>query len=380
MKVAIIGSRGLGNSYSGIEKVLAHLCPRIAALGHEVHVFGEAGAGVEPRPGIRQVDVPALRGKYTETLSRSGLSVLLAMARGYDVINLVAVGPGVLSAVPHFAGTPVVVSIHGLDWARDKWPAPARLALRAAERSIVRFADEITVVSQELVRYFRQAYGREVVYTPNGLDPAAGAADPGILAELGLRPGDYALFASRLVPEKGAHELVEAFQRIRTERKLVIAGGGRYDQGYVDALRAADRTGRCVFTGHLEGPRLEHLFRGACLYVLPSHIEGLSLSLLEAMSFGKALLVSDIAENLEVIGDAGATFPVGDVDGLAAALEKLLAAPCRLRELETRAAARARDLHSWDLVAASYAEVYHRIARSDRRSLAAGSSRPDGAR
>lgn len=359
LKIAVIGSRGLTNAYGGIERVLLQVCPRLAALGHEVDVFGgDIGAEQSFPPGLRHVRAPALNGKYTETLSRSLCGTVSALAGCYDVINLVAIGPGALSPLPRVAGVPVVVSVHGLDWARAKWPRPARFALRTAERTMVRSADQITVVSEQLVSYFHATYDREVIHTPNGVTLRAGAADPALLARMGLEPDGYILFASRLVTEKGAHELIRAFNGVRTGKKLVIAGGDRYDQAYVEALRRIDTTGRCIFVGHLESEALEQIFRGACLYVLPSHVEGLSLSLIEALGYGKPVLVSDIPENLEVAGDCGARFPVGDVEQLAAAIEGLLAAPDRLRDMGRQSRGRAGRLYDWDRVAQRYADSF----------------------
>jgi glycosyltransferase involved in cell wall biosynthesis len=259
--------------------------------------------------------------------------------------------------------TPVVVSIHGLDWSRDKWPAPARAALKLAERTIVRHADRITVVSQQLQHYFEGTYERAVEYIPNGVELRAGPADHAILSDMGLLAGEYVLFASRLVQEKGAHELIAAFNRVQTTKKLVIAGGDRYDQAYVASLKAIDTTGRCVFTGHLEKERLEHVFKGASLYILPSHLEGLSLSLLEALGYGKAILVSDIPENIEAVGEAARTFRVGVVDDLSRTIQDLLEAPEELATLETAARLRASQLYNWDAIAQRYDEVFRAARR-----------------
>lgn len=379
MKVAIIGSRGAHSNYGGIEKVLGQIAPRLTKLGHSVDVFCSR-PGDLPRESaqcVRSIHVPALRGKYTETLSRSLVGTALALAKGYDVINLVAVGPGILSVLPHLAGVPVVVSIHGLDWRRDKWPGPARAALRLAERTIVSQADEITVVSRQLQQYFYDTYRRSTIYTPNGVEVQTSQWDAAILASFGLSAGSFVLFASRLVPEKGAHELVAAFNRLRTDKTLVIAGGSHYDQSYVDRLKAADTTGRCVFTGHLTGAVLNTLFQGAYLYTLPSHVEGLSMSLLEAMGFGKATLVSDIPENVEVIGDCGFRFPVGSIDALAAGLQRLLDDPDSVAAMGLMARTRAHHLYSWDSVAEQYSGVYERIGGRRAKSSRLGPlSRP----
>ena len=365
MKIAIIGARGMTHTYGGIERVLVQLCPRLAALGHEVHVFGDRmSTDVADMPGVKSIPVPSLGGKYTETITRSIAGLAKALSKDYDVINLVAVGPGILSPLPRLAGIPVVVSIHGLDWARDKWPWPARLALRAAERTIVKSAHQITVVSEQLVDYLRNSYGREAIHAPNGIEVDTGPADPEILAELGLKNNGYVLFASRLVKEKGAHELVEAFNRVKTDKRLVIAGGDRYDSGYVEALRRADQTGRCVFTGHLAGAQLEHVFKGAALYVLPSHIEGFSLSLLEALGYGKPILFSNIPENIEAVGEAGMQFPVRDVDALTHRLQRLVGSPKELDLLGSYARHRAATLYSWDAVSKCYVSAYEAAIRN----------------
>lgn len=366
MRIAIIGTRGLTN-YSGVERTLIEVGSRLAALGHEIDVYGtERDPVIDLPAGLRHIHSPALRGKYTETISGSFLSTVRALSGRYDVINMIAVGPGILSPLPRLLRTPVVVTIQGLDWARDKWPRPARMALQAAERTIVASADQITVVSRQLVDYFKSRYGRDVLHVPNGTTLRPGAADAATLGEMGLSDGGFVLFASRLVPEKGAHELIAAFNRIDSGMKLVIAGGDRYDVDYVNALRRADETGRCVFTGHLNGAKLDAVFRGAGLYVLPSHIEGLSLSLLEALGYGKAILVSDIPENLEAVGDSAARFAVSDVDSLTRTLATLLGSGDMRRDLAARAAERAKTLYDWDKVAEGYLEVF--TAAAQRRA------------
>lgn len=366
MRIAIIGSRGLRSSYGGIEKVLAEICPRLAAMGFEIDIYGEAGSSESlcRVAGIRHISVPAIPGKYTETISRTLFSIVLSWTRRYDVVNFVALGPGSLAFLTRCFGRRTVVSIHGLDWQRTKWPGFARGALRLAERAIVCSADRITVVSEQLKAYFRTKYHVEVECIPNGaqLRQSDSIDTQSVAPELKF-DSRYVLFASRLVKEKGAHELIAAFQSVKTEAYLVIAGGGRYDREYMDSLRSIDETGRVVFVGHREGGDLDALFMNAYVYCLPSHIEGLSLSLLEAIGFGKAVLVSDIPENIEVIGDAGVSFSVGEVGDLANKLQLLLSDDIEVTRLAARARARAETLFSWEAVARRYADMYVALAR-----------------
>jgi glycosyltransferase involved in cell wall biosynthesis len=370
MKIAIIGSRGMHATYGGIEKVLSELCPRLVSLGHEIHVFSENSGGFPERyvNGVKIVPMPAISGKYTESLSRTVFSLGKAILSDYDVINLVAVGPGSFSFVPRLLGKPTVVSIHGLDWQRDKWPGLARTLLRSAERMIVHAADEVTVVSRQLENYFNKTYGRKVAYIPNGLRVRNDRPDRFLLSEVGVEPGEYVLFASRLVPEKGAHELIEAFSRVNTSKKLVIAGGSRYDLNYVDSLYGMAKGDRFKFVGHVTGPLLDALFSGAYLYALPSHMEGLSLSLLEALGHGKACVVSDIPENLEVVGDCAFTFPVGNIAAMSDLLQTLLDDDISVSAMSSRAGKRATGQFAWDNLALQYSEIYERLGGGVRRN------------
>jgi glycosyltransferase involved in cell wall biosynthesis len=374
MKIAIIGARSMDSSYGGIEKVLSELCPRLTVLGHEIHVFCEnKEGGQRSRDGVFLRYVPALPGKYTETISRSFMATIVTSLGSYDLINFVGIGSGALSFLPRIIQKkPVIVSCHGLDWRRDKWPAPARMALQAAEKILVRSADEITVVSQELKHYFQAQHGRDVALIPNGLNVQRENDNYESLERLDLEAGGYLLFASRLVPEKAPHELIEAFNNVITDKKLVIAGGSRYDLDYVRSLKNIDRTGRCVFTGHVTGALLDALFRGAYLYVLPSHMEGLSLSLLEAMGYGKCAVVSDISENLEVVGEAGFSFPVGNIEALGSLLQNLVNSSSEVSAMAMRARDRAETHFSWNSIAEQYAEVYERVGLKNKNNRAGG--------
>lgn len=371
MKIAIIGSRGMGANYGGIEKVLSEICPRLVGHGHEVHVYGEAINGLPNTTiidGVKIIRVGCIPGKYTETLTRTCFSLARAIFKDYDVINLVAMGPGMFSPVPRLMRKPTLVSIHGLDGKRDKWPWFAKAMLQSAERMISVSSHEITVVSQQLKTYFSKVYGRDVVHIPNGLNVRDEPADTLMLDQLDLKPNEYVLFASRLVGEKGAHELIEAFREIDTSKTLVIAGGARYDRNYVESLyRAAGKSDRIKFTGHVTGPLLDALFAGAYLYVLPSHMEGLSLSLLEAVGYGKACLVSDIPENLEVIGDYGFTFPVGDVGAMRDSLQQLLDDENLVADMAAAVRGHAARQYAWDNLALQYSDIYEALGR--RRTI-----------
>ncbi|HVJ31759.1 MAG TPA: glycosyltransferase family 4 protein [Terriglobia bacterium] len=382
MKIAMIGSRGIGSNYGGIERVLDELCPRLAMLGHEIDVFSRTDIGL-PEPAnevaadeergeampapellaVKSIPTRSFGGKHLENLSRSMASTFKALRR-YDLVHFHATGPGLFSAVTRAAGQRSVVTIHALDQRRQKWGPAARLSLQLAERTITSCADEITVVSESLRRYMREKYDYHARYIPNGIPRRAAVAPGPLLAKHQLEAGRYFLFASRLTPEKGCHDLIAAFNRSTTPFKLAVAGGVGPTEYAAQLKRVADPE-RVVFLGHLGGTELAEAFSNAYVFVLPSYIEGMSMALLEAISFGIPALVSDIEENLLVLGGQGFHFPVGNVAALEAVLA-LLASKPTLVHAEARAL-KSLPLPTWDDIAIRYDRFYRNIRDTTAR-------------
>jgi len=362
MRIAFIGSRHLLSDYGGIERGLAQLGPALVRRGHQVTVFGskitDRSKAVKYYEGVNIVEVSALYGKHSETLSRSALAVTLAIRGRFDIVHFPHQGPGIFVPIAKAAGIPCVVTANGLDWQRAKWGGFAKFAIRFAERASVRYADEIVVVSKKLEQYFRDVYRRTTVYIPNGIQNKPRPNTASEILKLGLRPESYVLFAARLVPEKACHELIEAWNGIETDKKLVVAGAGNYNDGYVDSLKAMADPDKIIFTGHVDGDLLDQLFAHTYLFVLPSHLEGRSVALLEALSFGRATLVSNISENLEVIEENGYSFNKGDVASLRAELANLLADEDLVHRMANQVDLAAASKCNWEQAAAEHEAVY----------------------
>ena len=228
--------------------------------------------------------------------------------------------------LPKLLGKRVVVTVHGLDWQREKWKQGfGAKYIRMGEKMAVRFADEIIVLSRNVQNYFRETYGRETAYIPNGIEKPETLSAEQIRKIFGLEKDGYLLFLGRLVPEKGIHYLIDAFKNVKTDKRLVIAGGVSDSQDYANRLEEmAKGDNRILFTGFVQGQLLEELYSNAYVYTLPSDLEGMPLSLLEAMSYGNCCLVSDIAECTEVVEDKAAVFRHSNVDSLRTTLQKLL--------------------------------------------------------
>jgi glycosyltransferase involved in cell wall biosynthesis len=347
----MIGSRGLGTSYGGIERVLDAVCPELVALGHEVDVFAAAMSTSSELPGLKVVRVPCVRGKHSETISRSVLSLSRAVGR-YDVVHFHAIGPGILSVATQLLGQPAVVTIHGLDQRRDKWGVVAKSCLSLAEDIIVKCADRVTVVSEDLRRHFLERHDLRTSYIPNGLPTVAQVPRGPVLASLGLLKRRYIFFASRLTVEKGCHDLIEAHAGLDNDVALVIAGKALQPDYEAHLRQLAGRD--VMFVGHRSGRELQELYSNAALFVLPSYLEGMSMALLEAMAYGVPIVVSDIPENKRVVGNDAICFPVHDVRALAEALRLALAQ----RSDTTRHTAK---WPTWANIAKQYGDVYHRV-------------------
>ena len=273
-----------------------------------------------------------------------------------DVVHYHTLGPALFSWIPRITGKKTVVSVQGLDWQRKKWGRFASAVLRIGERASARCPNATIVVSRKLESYYRDRYGLETVYVPNGAvlwerRPAS------IIRAWGIEPGNYVLFLGRFSPEKNCHLLIEAFERINTETQLVLAGGSTASDPYARRLhRHASQRIRLV--NYAAGEAFEELLTNAMLFVLPSDIEGLSLALLEAMAAGLCVLTSDIPENRELVDGVGFTFKSGDAGDLEKML-RLLMADGEMRETAGRSAKRRiQEQYLWAEVAGQVERVY----------------------
>lgn len=374
MKIAFIGHKRIPSREGGIEIVVEELSTRMAARGHQVVVYNRKGHNVagaefdnesnrENRPytykGVKVVPVTTIDAKGMAALTSSFFATLKAIKARPDVIHYHAEGPCVMLRLAHWFGIRTVATIHGLDWQRAKWGRFASWYLKFGERTAARCADEVIVLSRNMQRYFRDAYGRETRFIPNGIERSQPVRADIITRRYGLEKDGYILFLGRIVPEKGVHYLIEAFKRLDTDKKLVIAGGASDSSEYYEQIQSAAASDpRIILTGFVEGRMLQELYSNAYMYVLPSDLEGMPMSLLEAMSYGCCCLVSDIPECTEVVEDHAAVFRHGDVDDLGRQLSALIAAPERVNTMRKNASEFVCAKYSWDSVTTRTLALY----------------------
>lgn len=360
MKIAMIGQKGVPATYGGIERHVEELATRLVQRGHEVSVYCRMHYTRTrgTHRGIHLIRHPTIKTKHMDAISHCTMASVDALFREFDIVHYHALGPSLFALLPRAVGKRSVVSIHGLDWQREKWGRFARSFLKFCEGPAVRFPDRTIVVSRTLRDYFADRFSIEPVFIPNGTP----IPEPRPLAKLkkhGLHEGRYLLFVGRLVPEKGCHTLIEAFNRLDTDAKLVMAGGSSFSSDYVESLkRMAEGNDRIIMLDYVYGDVLEELWSNAYVVVHPSVLEGLSIALLEALSFGKCVLVSDIPENLEVAESCAVTFRTRDVDHLESQMRALLDDPELVGSFEVRCREHIRENYSWDVVVDGVEKVY----------------------
>ncbi len=353
----MLGHKRIPSREGGIEIVVEELAVRMIEKGHEVTVYNRSGHGhyVSGADFQEVKDYKGVKVKRVFTINKRGLAALTSSVSAafkatfgkYDVVHIHAEGPAAMSWLPHLFHKRVIVTIHGLDWARAKWSGFATKYIKWGEKEAVKRADEIIVLSRRAQEYFKTTYNRETVYIPNGVvRPDVREADE-IKKLWGLEKDSYVLFLGRIVPEKGLRYLVDAWKKVETDKKLVIAGGSSDTEGFLKELKATAGDD-VIFTGFQQGRVLEELYSNAYIYTLPSDLEGMPLSLLEAMSYGNCCLVSDIPGCAEVVEDKAVIFKKSDIEDLREKLQTLCDHADIVRDYKNGAADFICEKCNWD--------------------------------
>lgn len=379
-KIAMIGHKRIPSREGGVEIVVDEIATRLIRRGYHVDAYNRSGYHVSGKQfdekrgrvynGVRLLTIPTFKSSSLNAIVYAFLATIRALAGGYGVIHYHAEGPCVMIGIAKLTRKPVVATIHGLDWQRAKWGNLATRVLRYGEKQAASKADEIIVLSRNVQEYFREQYGRETVFIPNGIERPRLRRSREISKKYGLKKDGYILFLARLVPEKGAHYLIEAFKLLKTDKKLVIAGGESHAAEYMDKIhRYVEDDENIVMTGFVQGRTLEELLSNAYLFALPSDVEGMAMSLLEAMSYGNCCLVSDIPENLEVVEDKAPCFKKGSVSDLKEKLEYLLENGAVVEEYKEGSSQFICEKYNWEDVVDKTIRVYEQISGKGDRVL-----------
>ena len=362
MKIVVTGTRGIPNVMGGVETHCEELFPRIARRGFDVTVIRRksyVNDGLGEWNGVKLVDIESPKKKSFEAIIHTFRAINKAKRLAADIVHIHAIGPALLVPYAKVLGLKVVFTHHGPDYDRDKWGLAAKTMLKLGERMGCLFADKVIVISDVIRDLIQRKYGRTkgVYLIYNGVSKPELCEYPEYFEELGIEKGKYILGMCRFVPEKNLHHLVEAFSKIDSKgMKLVLAGDTDFEDGYSRGLKDMARRNGAVLTGFVKGRKLHSLLSNCRCYCLPSSHEGLPIALLEAMSYGVKVVVSDIPANKEVGLPDGDYFPVGDVDALVDRLKAVAGRPLQHVDYDMRK-------YDWDKIADQVAGVYRLAAK-----------------
>lgn len=380
MRIAMIGQKGIFVTHDGgVERHVEELSTRLARLGHEVFVYCRPHYMSEEinkkwkiengKLKIKEVNLifkSSINTKFLDTITHVFTSTCHALRQKYDVIHYHGVGPSTLAFIPRIFArrSKVIVTFHSQDRFHQKWGPFARAFLAFGEWTACTYPHKTIVVSKTLRRYCKERFYHDAIFIPNGVEVRKVLGSDKI-KKWGLEENKYILSVARFVKHKGLHYLIQAFKKLKIENgklknyKLVLVGESPYPSKYADYLRKlAKDSPDIIFTGYQTGETLDQLFLNSYIYVHPSESEGLSITILEAMSYGKCVLISDIEENLEAMEHYGFYFKTGNVDDLKKKLEKLLASPKIVAEIGQKAREFVKKEHNWDKIARKTLEVY----------------------
>lgn len=368
MKIAMIGHKRIPSREGGVEIVVEQLSKRLVELGNDVTAYNRSGSHVSGSEfshealnefcGIKIKTVKTPQNKALNAFVYSFFATVKALFGRYDVIHYHAEGPAAMCFIPKLFKIRTVVTIHGLDWQRSKWGGFAAKYLKFGEKVAAKHADEIIVLSHAVQDYFKSEYGRETVYIPNGIEPPEPVGSAVIDEKYGIEKNKYILYLGRIVPEKGIHYLMDAYAEIKCDMPLVIAGGSSHSQEYFNSLKAKANGKNIIFTDFVEGEALQSLYSNAYIYVLPSDLEGMPISLLEAMSYSNCCLTSDIPECTEVCGENAVYFKKGDIQSLKEKLEELISNPQAVQKYKSEASQYILSRYNWNNVTQKTLALY----------------------
>lgn len=365
MKIVFIGQKGIPVKAGGVEKHVNDLAVKLVEKGHDVSVYTRPSytdSSLKEYRGVKLISIPSIPTKHLDAISHTFFACLdIIFRRDFDIIHFHSIGPSSLIWLvkifkPH---TPVIATFHTQCYHHKKWGVFARFFLKMSERICCYFSDRVITISRSLHRYAKEKYGIDATYSPNGVNPMKKVSADEISERWGLTKDSYIVSVGRLIQHKGIHYIIEAYKQLKTDKKLVIVGDGFFTDKYVQQLEEMARGNEnIIFTGTQSGRVLKELFSNAYMFIQPSESEGLSIALLEAMSYATPVLVSDIDENREAVDDAGFYFKNKNIADLRFKMDEMLVKPTEIREKAQKALERVEKHYSWNSIVVDVLEVY----------------------
>ncbi len=372
MKIAMIGQKRIPSREGGVEIVVEELATRMVKLGHEVTCYNRGGKHVlDKNKKIEKIkEYKGIKLKKCFTIDKNGLAAMTSSFFGTlkilfsnaDIVHYHAEGPcAMIPFIKFFSRKKIIATIHGLDWETPKWGNFAKKYIKFGEKMAVKYADEIIVLNTRLQKYFFNNYKRKTLLIPNGVNEPKVLKISKISKLFNLTKNNYILYLGRVVPDKGIEYLIDAFVKLDTNKKLVIAGGDDQPLYYNELKKRTHSNKNIIFTGFVEGEILEELYSNCYLFCLPSNHEGMPLCLLEAMSYGNCCLTSNIKECIEIIENKGITFKKADTNDLKNKLNELLNNPEKVNKFKEISKDYILNKYNWDKVTETTLKLYNEV-------------------
>lgn len=362
MKIAIMGIRGIPANYGGFETFIEQMAPRLAEKGHQVTVYGRSNIIDYHEPwykGVRIVILPTISHKYLDTVAHTFFCALHSFFHRYDMVFICNSANAVFSFMPRLMGKPVVLNVDGLEWKRQKWNWAGKAFYKISEFLATFLPTAIVSDAREVQQYYQEKFQKASTYIPYGA-PETPVETRDILEQLGLRGRDYVLYVSRMEPENNAHRVVEAFERVRSDLKLIMVGDAPYATDYIKELRTT-KDARIIFTGYVFGQGYRELQQNAYCYIQATEVGGTHPALLEGMGYGNCILANDVPEHHEVLADAGLYFTTREPDSLRQQLQYLLDHPDVVEKYREIVKRRVHRHYSWDKVTSDYEKLFTKV-------------------
>ncbi|RKY52388.1 MAG: glycosyl transferase family 1 [Candidatus Neomarinimicrobiota bacterium] len=359
MHIAILGTRGIPANYGGFETFAEELSVRLVARGHEVTVYGRSNyIKTKERiyKGVRLVVLPTIKQKYLDTPVNTFLATLHALFKKYDILFYCNSANSFCTLLPRIVGKRVVLNVDGMEWKRAKWSWFGKSIYRISEFLATFSPDQVVTDAREVQLYYKRKFNKESILIPYGA--TVGRVESyDALKRFGIKKGQYVLYVSRLEPENNAHVVVKAFEKVKTDFKLVIVGDAPYSKNYIKQLKSTNDP-RIVFTGYIFGKGYREFQSHAYCYVQATEVGGTHPALVEAMAHGNCILANDVPEHREVLGDAGIYFKHNDPCDLSAKLQYFLDHPGEVEKYRVKAEARVREKYTWEKVTSDYERLF----------------------
>jgi glycosyltransferase involved in cell wall biosynthesis len=371
MKIYLIGQKGIPAKFGGVEKHVEKLATKLVEKGHEVFAYTRPNytdKKLKEYRGVKLISLPSIYSKNLDAITHTLFATIDVIFRKADIIHFHSIGPSSLIWLLKMLKprTPIISTFHSQCYHHQKWGKFARIYLKFGEKMACTKAKELITVSKFLQSYAKDKYQRAAKYIPNGVDIPTPLPAKEISERWGLEKDSYFLTVSRLVKHKGIHYIIEAYNNLKTDKKLVIVGDGAFTDSYVDELRAqTNNNPNIILTGNQSGDILNELFSNAYLFIQASEDEGLSIALLEALSFGLPVLVSDIPANLETVRNIGFIFKNKDQKSLEDKLRYLVQSSETLEEKRGLGIALMQTEYNWDNITNDVIEVYYEALKKN---------------